>query len=116
MKKIAKPAKSLISIEEISAEREIAELQLERLKQISRDRLLSYEECKIYDILTKNLYLAKGEATAINTTSHVVKDVKQEELPELLQIAQTVNENDIKKVLNFVEADTDVGTKETADN
>lgn len=94
-----------------SPEMEIAQIQLERLKLISRERLLSYEEMKQYDILTKNLLLLKGDPTVINGTSQVVKEAKPEEVAELLQIASTIQEKDIKKVLNFVEADTDVATE-----
>ena len=111
---MAKPVKrqqSELTIVEVTASQEIAEIQLERLKQISRDRMLNYEELKMYDILTKNLLLIKGEATAINTTSHVIKETKAEELTELLEIASTVSEKDIKKVLNFVEDDKDVATE-----
>jgi hypothetical protein len=111
MKKVAKRPESALSVVEVSASQEIAEIQLERLKMLSRERLLSYEETKLYDILTKNLLLLKGEATAINTTSHVVKETRAEEITELLEIASTVSEKDIKKVLNFVEADTDVATE-----
>jgi hypothetical protein len=111
MKKVAKRQESNLVAIEVSAAEEIASIQLERLKQISRDRMLSYEELKMYDILNKNLSLIKGEATSINTTSHVIKETKAEEITELLEIASTVSEKDIKKVLNFVEADTDVATE-----
>jgi hypothetical protein len=111
MKKLAKrPESNLVAIE-VSAAEEIASIQLERLKQISRDRMLSYEELRMYDILNKNLSLIKGEATSISTTSHVIKETKAEELTELLEIASTVSEKDIKKVLNFVEDDKDVATE-----
>lgn len=116
MKKMAKrPVSSAVTMELPSPEMEIAQLQLERLKQISRDRMLSYEELKMYDILTKNLLLLKGDPTVINGTSTVQRDAKPEEVAELLQIASTIDEQDIKKVLNFVEADKDVGTDETPD-
>jgi bacterioferritin (cytochrome b1) len=112
---MAKPKQSsVITIEQISAEREIAELQLERLKHIARERTMTYEEIKVYDILTKNLLLLKGDPTVINGSSQVVKEAQPDEVAELLQIASTVSEKDIKKVLNFVEADTDVAT-ETSD-
>jgi hypothetical protein len=111
MKKLAKRPESNLSVVEVSPAQEIAEIQLRRLQVISRERLLSYEEMKQYDILNKNLSLIKGEATSISTTSHVIKETKAEELTELLEIASTVSEKDIKKVLNFVEDDKDVATE-----
>jgi len=111
MAKITKRSESRELVELPSPEMEIAQLQLERIKQISRDRMLSYEELKMYDILTKNLLLLKGDPTVINGTSQVVKEAQPEEVAELLEIASTVSEKDIKKVLNFVEDDTDVVTE-----
>lgn len=111
MKKVAKRSDSNLVADLPSPEMEIAQLQLERIKQISRDRMLSYEELKMYDILTKNLLLLKGDPTVINGTSQVIKEAEPGEVAELLEIASTVSEKDIKKVLNFVEADTDVVTE-----
>jgi hypothetical protein len=107
--------KPLISIEEYTTEREIAEMQLERLKQLSRERLLSYEEVKIYDLLTKNLLLSKGDATAIVTSSSKAdqKAIEDAETSELIQIATSVTEADVKKVLNFVEEAKDGGSEST---
>lgn len=102
MKKDKKP---LIVIEEISTEREISELQLERLRMISRERLLSYEETKIYDLLVKNLLLSKGESTSISTSSHRIEDAKKMSDAELVEIASNVDESLINRSLDFVDKD-----------
>jgi hypothetical protein len=43
------------------ADYEIAKMQLERLKMIAQERLLSLEEAKIYDILVRNLKVSKND-------------------------------------------------------
>jgi hypothetical protein len=96
----------LIIIEEVSAQREIAEMQLERLKLIARERLLSYEEVKIYDLLTKNLLLDQGQATnSISVESRRLEEIKA--LPEdtLMQIAQTVDKDLINRSLETIDDD-----------
>lgn len=100
-----KAKKALISLEEITTEREISELQLERLRQISRERLLTYEETKIFDLLVKNLLLSKGESTAISTSSHRIEETKKLSEAELVEIANTVDESLINKSLDFVDKD-----------
>jgi len=54
-----------------SSEREIAEIQLARLQEISRNRNLTLEEIKMYDLLVKNLMLIKGKPTSINGKNKV---------------------------------------------
>lgn len=49
-----------------SPEHEIALEQLGRLKDISKERLLSPEEVKMYDLLVKNLRLIENEPTTID--------------------------------------------------
>lgn len=105
----------ILLLEEYTASREIAETQLERLRVIARDRLLTYEETKIYDVLAKNLSLAKGEATAISGAITKIDSVQDVEVEDLLQIAKQVTEQDVKKVLNFVEDDKDVESKPPPD-
>ena len=102
---MAKPKKPAIIIEEVAAHEEIAELQLERLKKISRDRLLTYEETKIYDILTKNLLLAKGEATTISASSRRIEENKA--LPEdaLLRITKSADPSLVNRSLDYVDDD-----------
>ena len=90
--------------EEITSQREIAEIQLERLKQISRERLLTYEESKIMDLMHKNLLLAKGDATTITATSHKVENQIESE-DALIQIANSVDENLLNKSLELIDND-----------
>ncbi len=52
----------------ISTEYEIALTQLERIKIISEQRLLTSDEVKIYDLLVKNLRLIQEKPDVINTT------------------------------------------------
>lgn len=46
----------------------IAEMQLNILLEKAKERSLTLEEVKIYDMLVKNLQIAKGEATDIIET------------------------------------------------
>jgi hypothetical protein len=103
---MAKPKTSLVLIEEISPQREIAEMQLDRLRMIARERLLTYEEVKIFDLLTKNLLLDQGQATnSISVESKRLEDIKA--LPEdtLMQIAQSVDEDLVNRSLDMVDDD-----------
>ena len=43
------------------ADYEIAKMQLARLRQVAEDRMLTFEEAKIYDILVRNLKVAKND-------------------------------------------------------
>jgi hypothetical protein len=69
----------------------IVEVQLERLRNIALERLLTPDETKQYDILVKNLLLIRGQPTVINGTANVVEDLDDAELVEL---AQTPEEKD----------------------
>lgn len=103
---MAKPKKSSIIIEEISPTREIAEIQIERLKAISRERLLSYEETKILDLLHKNLLLDRGDATnAISVESRRLEEIKALPEEELVQLALTVDKDLINRSLELVDDD-----------
>ena len=71
-------------------EQAIAEMQLLRLKQIAMDRDLTLDETKRFDLLTKNLYLAKGKPTkAIDARAKRLEDVTE---AELVQIAKKSDE------------------------
>lgn len=99
--------KSNIIVDELSAEEEIAQLQLERLRLSSRERLLSYEEVKIYDLLTKNLLESKKQKVkdkVVNPEKPLVLNTI--ELKELLRIAQEVKPQDLKATLNVVDDDS----------
>lgn len=54
---------------EVSAEQAICEMQIQRLQKAALQRELSLEETKRLDLLIKNLYLSKGQATQINKTT-----------------------------------------------
>jgi len=86
-------------VQVVSTSQEIAELQLERLKQAARERTLTFEEVRIYDILTKNLMLAKGDPTTISATV-VSKEEESIETEDLLKIAQTVDTNNLINVVD----------------
>jgi hypothetical protein len=68
----------------LSDEEEIASIQLEKIKMMSRERQLTLEEAKLYDIYVKNKKLAQGEATQING-----KSLAKKPKSDLLKIAAT---------------------------
>lgn len=85
MAKIKTPNSSLVIS---GADYEIAKEQLERLKMISKERLLSLEEAKIYDILVRNLKVAKNDPEEY--TSEEIKrkqELLTKETRDLLEIA-----------------------------
>jgi hypothetical protein len=100
---VKKLKKDTVYLEPSSTEREIAENQLERLRMISRERLMTFEEVRIYDILTKNLLLAKGEATTISAQSQRLEEAKTLSEDVLLKIAQSVDETLVNRSLDFVD-------------
>lgn len=51
---------------EVSPEQAICEMQIQKLQKAATQRELTLEETKRLDLLIKNLYLAKGQPTAIN--------------------------------------------------
>ena len=109
---MVKQKKPNIIIEEISPTREIAEIQIERLKAISRERLLTFEETKILDLLHKNLLLDRGDATnAITVESRRLEEVKAMPDETLMQIAMTVDEDLINRSLETVDSDVEDSNK-----
>lgn len=73
----------------ITAEEEIAEVQLERLRQAAKSRTLTLEEIRAYDLLVKNKRLSQDEST-INLSKAHYRDISDS---DLLQIAEK-NESD----------------------
>lgn len=73
---------------ELSPEEEIAELQLEKLRQASRQRKLTLEETRQYDLLVKNKRLSQEQST-INLDSSQYKNLSE---AELIKIAGAVDE------------------------
>lgn len=67
----------------VTAEEEIAQLQLERLRLAAKSRTLTLEETRMFDLLVKNKRLALDEST-INLSKASYRDVTD---AELLQIA-----------------------------
>jgi hypothetical protein len=94
-----------ILIGELSAHGEIAEIQLERLRMAARERLLTYEEVKIYDLLTKNLLLTKGEATDIIGQANRLAEKQAISNDSLVEIAATMDDKLIEQSLEFVKDD-----------
>lgn len=92
-KKKAQENNDSIFLEEITVEREIAEVQLERLRMASRDRMLTFEETKIFDLLTKNLLLSKGKATDIvGNAKRLPNNVSTDKLIEIAkQLPANIN-------------------------
>lgn len=70
-------------ITSITPEEEIAHLQLERLRQAAKNRTLTLEETRMFDLLVKNKRLAQDEST-INLSKASYRDVSD---AALLQIA-----------------------------
>lgn len=64
---------------EIPPEEEIAEVQLNKLREISRQRPFTVEEGRLYDILVKNKRLAQEKST-INVESKDYTNVKEADL------------------------------------
>jgi hypothetical protein len=82
-------------VEEIvTSEEEIALIQLERLKQISRDRLLTTDEVKMYDLLVKNLRLIKDKPDVINTTYVRISDKSDKELIDIATKPEMIEKKD----------------------
>jgi hypothetical protein len=102
MRKKARETNGIILAQEYSVEREIADLQLNRLLERARSGLLNYEEIKVFDLLVKNKHLAKA-AEAIELVPEEPKALEAPEEAELLQIASLVTSERISDTLNVVE-------------
>lgn len=66
----------------VSAEEEIAEVQLERLRTASKGRALTLEETRMYDMLVKNKRLSQEQST-INLNRAEYRDVSPQKLIEI---------------------------------
>jgi putative sterol carrier protein len=64
----------------ISASKEIAEVQLEELRKISRNRPLDLQETKKFEILVKTLALATQLEKENPTAIDVTEDASEEDL------------------------------------
>lgn len=81
----------LIQID-LSPEEEIAEIQLNKLKEASKNRALTLEEARIYDLLVKNKRLSRKEST-INLESSNYRDVSE---ADLIKIAESQDDKSTK--------------------
>lgn len=78
------------------SEQEIAETQLERLRQSSQTRALTLEEIRAYDLLVKNKRLSQDEST-INLSKSNYRDVTNDTLLQLASSeVQVTDESDEK--------------------
>jgi predicted P-loop ATPase/GTPase len=66
----------------VAPEEEIAQIQLERLRQAAQNRTLTLEEIRAYDLLVKNKRLVLDEST-INLGKNQYRDVADTELLKL---------------------------------
>lgn len=67
----------------VTSEEEIAEMQIERLKDLAKDRLLSLEETRQYDLFIKNKRLLQKEST-INVGKESYQKITDADLIELV--------------------------------
>lgn len=79
---VIQPEKSKVK-QHITPESEIAELQLQRLQQAARQRTLTLEETRMYDLLVKNKRLSMDEST-INLSKSHYRDVTDTDLMQLV--------------------------------
>lgn len=80
---VQKPQK----IAEMTVEGEIADIQLERLREASRHRPLTLEETRMYDLLVKNKRLAAEQST-INVSKGGYRDLPDIELMKFVPPAE----------------------------
>lgn len=76
----------------ISAEEEITQLQLERLRKAANARTLTLEETRMYDLLVKNKRLVLDEST-INLGKNQYRDVTDADLLKLASVEVKPNGN-----------------------
>ena len=79
---VIKKESQLISVS-VTPEEEIAQTQLERLRQAAKTRILTLEETRMFDLLVKNKRLVLDEST-INLGKNQYRDVAD---ADLLKIA-----------------------------
>lgn len=100
-KKITVEKKQHIQLEPDSPEYRIAVMQLHKLEKIAIERLLSREEAQLYDILCKNLNLAKGDPTVIKGEyTKVEGEISEKELIKIAmkETADGIFQQETKKV------------------
>jgi hypothetical protein len=80
LKKLLEHSPSSGVVLPVSDEEEIASIQLEKIKQLSRERKLTLEEIKMYDLLVKNKRLSQGDVTNINGVTSLPKSLTKTDL------------------------------------
>lgn len=80
----------------ITPEEEIAELQLERLRQAAKNRVLTLEETRMYDLLVKNLRLSKDKSLP-HQSKDPIRDVSEIELVRIAEKAYSFDESSKSK-------------------
>ncbi len=78
---VIKKESQLISVS-VTPEEEIAQTQLERLRQAAKTRILTLEETRMFDLLVKNKRLVLDEST-INLGKNQYRDVSDADLLKL---------------------------------
>lgn len=111
MAKRQKPSSPVVLIEEYSTAQEIAELQLNILRDRARNGILSYEDAKIYDLMVKNLKIAK-EDSSIEMPPEAPKALVDSETADLLKLAQASMADKMSEALNIVEDAPDGESKD----
>lgn len=87
-----KKPQQLIQLD-LSPEEEIAEIQLNKLKESSKNRALTLEEARIYDLLVKNKRLSRKEST-VNIENAAYKEIS---VIELMKVAGKSDDSDSNK-------------------
>ena len=88
---VIKKESQMISVS-VSPEEEIAQTQLERLRQAAKVRILTLEETRMFDLLVKNKRLVLDEST-INLGKNQYRDVADADLLKIAT-AQVKSTND----------------------
>jgi hypothetical protein len=70
----------------------IAEMQLNILLEKAKERSLTLEEVKIYDMLVKNLQISKGEATGIIEAKFKKLEEERESIPTDVIISKVIED------------------------
>jgi hypothetical protein len=98
-----------------SSEKEIAEIQLERLKEIARQRLLTLEETKQYDLLVKNLLNIREQEANLPQPEEEIEvaqliELARQSIP--IPVIEEKAKEEFKKTEEvFTFLDKDVGSK-----
>ncbi len=76
----------------VSDEEEIASIQLNRIKMLSRERALTLEESKILEVMVKTKRQAKGDATEIISTKDLPKNLDRKQLIQIAAVKNNVKD------------------------